>query len=261
MCVLSIFYSFLSSLLNLIINFKLAYYYCMIRLLLVFLFSSQICSVFGQQKSMYFSEEIKKHIYKYNQSSNKAYETGATEKGQFLFDSLVQNYLIGTRINNYVLKCANGKKVKLNKIKRPILLITYSSWCVLNKAEIPALNKIAKKYEKNFQLIVLFWDTKKNITKLANRFTNEIKVCYAHEEYANDEEVVSNLKHYLGFPTSYFMTEKLELLDIQKGTPQVAYKTPFKKALDYDMAFFHKRITNFLLQKDMKQESLVNTVD
>lgn len=210
--------------------------------------------MFGQQKSIFFSEEIKKHIYKYNQSSNKAYENGDVEKGQQLFDSLVQHFLIGTRVDNYTLKCANGKKVKLHKVKRPILLITYSSWCVLNKAEIPALNKIASKYEKDFQLIVLFWDTKKNIKRLANRFNSNIKVCYANEEYANDEEVVSNLKHYLGFPTSYFMNENLELLDIQKGNPQVAYKTPFKKALDYDMAFFHKRITNFLIQKDIKQK-------
>ncbi len=233
----------------------------MIKTLLVFLFTALSCSVFGQQKSIFFSEEIKKHIYKYNHHSNKAYETGDVERGQFLFDSLVQNYLIGTRINNYTLKCANGKKIKLHKVKRPILLITYSSWCVLNKAEIPALNKIAKKHEKDFQLIVLFWDTKKNIKKLANRFTSEIRVCYANEHYANDEDLVSNLKHYLGFPTSYFMNENLELLDIQKGNPQVAYKTPFKKALEYDMAFFHKRITNFLLQKDMKRESVAGADD
>lgn len=230
----------------------------MIKLLLVFLFTSLVCPMFGQQQSMYFSEEIKKHIYKHNQYSNKAYETGNVERGQFLFDSLVQNYLIGTRIDNYILKCANGKKVKLQKIKRPILLITYSSWCVLNKAEIPALNKIAKKHEKDFQLIVLFWDIKKNISKLANRFNSEIRVCYANEEYSNDEEVVSNLKHYLGFPTSYFMNENLEILDIQKGNPQVAYKTPFKKALEYDMAFFYKRITSFLLQKDIKRESFAD---
>jgi|SRR6478672_4078484 len=231
------------------------------RLVLVFLYSFILCPGFGQQKSIFFSEEIQKHIYKYNQQSNKAYENGDVDKGQSLFDSLVKNFLIGTRIDNYTLKCANGKKVKLHKVKRPILLITYSSWCVLNKAEIPALNKIASKYEKDFQLIVLFWDTKKNIKKLANRFNSNIKVCYANEEYSSDEEVVSNLKHYLGFPTSYFMNENLELLDIQKGNPQVAYKTPFKKALDYDMAFFHKRITNFLLQKNMKRESVAGADD
>ncbi|MES2747868.1 MAG: redoxin domain-containing protein [Bacteroidota bacterium] len=231
------------------------------RLLLVFLFISFVCPIFGQQKAVLFSEEIKKHIYKYNQHSNKAYEKGDLEKGQRLFDSLVQNYLVGTRIDNYVLKCANGKKVKLNKIKRPILLITYSSWCVLNKAEIPALNKIAKKYENDFQMIVLFWDTKKNIQKLANRFNSEIKVCYANEKYTSDEDVVSNLKHYLGFPTSYFMNENLQIIDIQKGNPQIAFKTPFKKALDFDMTFFQKRISNYLLQKDSRTASFANAED
>ena len=131
----------------------------------------------------------------------------------------------------------------------------------MNKAEIPALNKMAKKHENDFQMIVLFWDTKKNISKLVNRFNSEIKVCYASEEYNTDEEVVSNLKHYLGFPTSYFVNENLEILDIQKGNPQVALKTPFKKALDFDMTFFQNRITNFLLQKDIKTQSFADRTD
>ncbi len=214
--------------------------------------------VFGQQKAVLFSEEIKKHISKYKQYSDRAYEKGDVKEGQRLFDSLVKNYLIGTKMGNYVLKSSSGKKVKLQKIKRPVLLITYSSWCVLNKAEIPALNKIAKKYENDFQMIVLFWDTKKNIKNLSNRFNNQIWVCYASEAYSADEQVVSHLKHYLGFPTSYFFNEHMEILDIQKGNPQVALKTPFKKALEFDMAFFHNRISGFLLQKDSRANAVVD---
>lgn len=205
---------------------------------------------FGQEKAHSFSEEIKKHIRKYNQSCNAAYEKGDLKKGQLLFDSLVQNYLIGTKIDNYSLKCANGKKVKLGKTNQPVFIITYSSWCVLNKAEIQALNKLSRKYKKDFQLIVLFWDTKNNIKKLANRFDNDIKVCYANEKYPSDEQLVSNLKHYLGFPTSYFLDKDLKIIDIQKGNPQVALKTSFAKTLDFNMKFFQERISNFIIKKD-----------
>ena len=96
---------------------------------------------------------------------------------------------------------------------------------------------------------VLFWDTKKNMKKLATKFNNNINVCYANEEYEADEEVVSNLKHYLGFPTSYFMNKNLEIIDILRGNPQVPIKTSFAKTLDYNLAFFEERITNFLIQK------------
>lgn len=214
-------------------------------------------NVYGQQKVQLFSEEIKNHIGKFKHFSDIAYEKGDIEKGQLLFDSLVQNYLVGTKIDNYVLKCANGKKVKLQKIKKPIFLLTYSSWCVLNKAEIQSLNELSKKYTADFQLIVLFWDTKKNMKKLATKFNNNINVCYANEEYEADEEVVSNLKHYLGFPTSYFMNKNLEIIDILRGNPQVPIKTSFAKTLDYNLAFFEERITNFLIQKDVIMQPYV----
>ncbi len=219
--------------------------------LLVLFYLFTFLNLYGQQDEHLFSDEIKKHIRKYNQLSDKAYEKDDKVRGQFLFDSLVQNYLVGTKIDNYILKCSNGKKVKLNKIKEPIYLLTYSSWCVLNKAEIQSLNTISRKYNKDFQLIVLFWDTKENIKKLANRFDSTIKVCYANEKYNLDEELICNLKHYLGFPTSYFLNKNLEIVDIQKGNPQVPLKTSFAKTLDYNINFFQEKVAEFLLQKDV----------
>jgi thiol-disulfide isomerase/thioredoxin len=204
----------------------------------------------AQKNEKLFSIEIQKHIRKYNNISDKAYEIGDIEKGQVLFDSLVQNYLVGTKIDDYHIKCVNGKKLKLDRIEKPLMIITYSSWCVMNKAEIPALNKIAKKYTNDFQLVVLFWDKKKDVKKLASRFSNYVKVCYANESYNADEDLVSTLKHYLGFPTSYFIDTNLEVIDIQRGNPQVAMKATFAKALEFNLKFFNSRISNFLNKKN-----------
>jgi thiol-disulfide isomerase/thioredoxin len=212
---------------------------------------------FTQEKPKLFSEEIKKHIFKYNRESDLAFKNGDFEKGQALFDSLVGNYLIGTKLDQYIIKCANGKKLKLDRINKPLLILTYSSWCVLNKAEIPALNKIAKKHVNDFQLVVLFWDKKRDIKTLKSKFNNSIKVCYANEAYNSDEELVSNLKHYLGFPTSYFITKDLEIIDIQKGHPQANLKTSYSNLMKKNLEYFQKRIATLLMKKEMLQSQIV----
>jgi thiol-disulfide isomerase/thioredoxin len=215
--------------------------------------------VFSQQKAELFSVEIKKHYKKFVNSSNIAYENGDVEKGQKLYDSLVKNYLVGTKIEDYTFKRVNGRKVKLNKLDKPVMIITYASWCVMNKAEIPAMNKIATKYKNDFDLIVLFWDKKSNIKKLANKFNNDVLVCYANESYLSDEDIVATLKHYLGFPTSYFINEKMEVVDIQRGSFQLPYKTPLKKGIEMNMAYFQKRITKFLLEKNVNSDPYVKS--
>lgn len=215
-------------------------------------------NISAQENSKLFSVEIKKHIYKYNRKSDDAYKNGDIKKGQDLFDSLVSNYLVGTKIDKYSIKCINGKKLKLDRLNKPLLIMTYSSWCVMNKAEIPALNKIAKKHANDFQLVVLFWDKKSDLKKLKSKFNSSIKVCYANEKYNSDEELVSNLKHYLGFPTSYFIDKNLVIIDIQKGNPQANLKTSYSKMLNLNLEYFQKRIATLLIKKEMLQSQIVN---
>ncbi len=228
--------------------------YTLIILNLLFLHSS-----FSQSKVVLFSDEIKKHITKLNIATEVAYKENDAAKANLLFDSIVDNYLVGTKLENFTLKNIKGKKVKLAKINKPIFIITYSSWCVLNKAEIPALNKIAKKYATDFQLIVLFWNTKKEVQKISSKFGLDIKVCYANENYVADEKTVAVLKHYLGFPTSYFLNKNLEIVDIKRGNPQVKPKITFAKALDYSFNYFQDNLANFLLHKNVERETYVTT--
>lgn len=205
---------------------------------------------YGQDKDVLFSDAIKSNIKKYNKQSDQVFEEGDIAKGQALFDSLVQNHLVGSRFDDYSFKCINSRKVKLSKIKMPVFIITYSSWCILNKGEISALNKLSRTYNGQIQFIVVFWDTKKDIKKIGRQFSNRIKVCYANESYRNDASVVATLKHALGFPTSYFLNGALEVVDIKRGGISVAPRTPARKAIEMNYSVFNERIMSFLEKKD-----------
>ena len=205
----------------------------------------------GQENMTSFSDAIKNNIKKYNTQTDKEFERGDIEKGYALFDSLVQNHLVGSRFDDYSFKCVNSRKVKLSKIKKPVFIITYASWCVMNRGEIPALNKLARKYEDDIQFIVVFWDVKSDVKKIARQFNNHIKVCYANESYKNDEAVVATLKHSLGFPTSYFLNSDLEVVDIKRGAISIPSRTAFKKALEMNYSIFNSRLVTFLNKKDL----------
>lgn len=214
---------------------------------------------FGQDKTSSFPEAVKQNIKKYNTISNVSYELGDSEKGQFLFDTLVNNQLVGTKFEDYTLKKVSGGKLKFSRIKKPILIQTYTSWCVLNKGEIPAINKLAKKYNKDLQIVVIFWDKRNNARNLASQFSSDIEVCYANESYTKDEDVVSTLKYSMGFLTSYYLDEDLKVISIKKGKPvQTPRKTPMKEAIKINYDLIEKSVTDLLLKSDLKNGSLAN---
>lgn len=221
-----------------------------------FLLSSTVCA----QDSAHdlFSFHIHKNIKPYIQNSNFAFEKGDFVLGKNLFDSLVKNHLIGTKFNNFSLKRIHQKRLSLNTLKKPIYLLTYSSWCVPSKGEIPALNKLAKKYEKNLQIVVLFWDRKKDMKKTAQKFSWRIEVCYAHETYNRDSFLVSTLKHTLGLPTTFLIDENMNLIDIRRGGinpgPKTSYATSFQ--LNYD--HFYDGISCLLLKDNSIKTRFAN---
>ncbi len=224
-------------------------------ILVISVFISSQCT-YCQDKTLSFTDVIKTNLKKYNTKSDIEFEKGNIEKGNALFDSLVQNNLVGSRFDDYSFKCINSRKVKLSKIKKPVFIITYASWCVINKGEIPALNKLARKYEKDFQMIVVFWDIRNDMKKISRQFNSNIKVCYANESYKNDEAVVATLKHTLGFPTSYFLDSDLKVVDIKRGGVSIPPKTLFKNALEINYIVFNNRIVHFLQKNELTKEQL-----
>ncbi len=203
-----------------------------------------------------FPNAIKAHLSKYNAKIDLAIAKKENEKAQILFDSLVANYLIGTQFVDYTFKSFEKKKLKLSKFKKPIFILTYASWCVPSKGEFQALNKLAQKYSKEVKFVMLFWDKKHNIKKIASKFNHNITVCYAHESYKNDAPVVSHLKHTLGFPTSYFLDENLRVVNIKRGGAYPEHKSSFVQAFTMNYNAFREGLSSLLIDKNIKDEQL-----
>ncbi|WP_310556381.1 TlpA disulfide reductase family protein [Flavobacterium sp.] len=221
-------------------------------LLCIFTLSIGFC----QDEQINFNDAIKMHLKKYNIKSDIAFENRNLNEGQILFDSLVSNHLVGTKFEDYTFKSISRKKVKLSSFKKPIFILTYASWCAPSKGEFPALNKLAQKYAKDVQFVLLFWDKKHDIKKIAKSFNHNIQVCYAHETYKNDATIVANMKHSLGFPTSYFLDENLKVVNIKRGGAQPALKSTYVKAYTMNYNVFREGLSSLLIEKNISKEQL-----
>jgi len=212
--------------------------------------------LFSQEETPLFSDAVRINLSKYKNESELAYKNKDFEKGRFLFDSLVKNQLIGTRFNDYSFKKINGNKLKLSAIKKPIFIQTYASWCVTGKAEIASLNKLAQQYGKDVEFVVVFWDKRQNVKKIAKKFNGRIIVCYAHETYKNDAYAISSIKHTLGFPTSFYLDENRKVIDIQRNGTTISPKMAYSKAFDENYASFKNGLSKILIGRVNPKEQI-----
>ncbi|OYQ38032.1 hypothetical protein CHU92_06945 [Flavobacterium cyanobacteriorum] len=227
------------------------------RILLIILLTLTTLSLYSQSDTLIFSEAIKIGFRKYKKESDRATRRGDDERAKFLFDSLVKNRLAGTTFDDFILKKANGAKLKLSSVKKPIMLITYSSWCITSTGEIPALNKLAQKYGKEVQFIVLLWDKRHNISKLKRQFNRHITICYANESYKNDAPIVSALKHKLGIPATFFIDENMRVVDIRRcGMKKCLKKALYDEAYALNFNSYLEGLGTILLNKELKKEML-----
>jgi thiol-disulfide isomerase/thioredoxin len=220
------------------------------KTLLTFFLILTLTSAHSQDTIAYFSDAIMENAVNYARASNKAYEKNNIKEGKDLFDSLVKNKLVGTRFDDFNLKVYKEKNVKINRITKPIFIITYASWLVIPKGEIPALNILAKEHRDDMQIIVVFWDKKSDLKNIAYKFSDNIKVCYANEYYSKDSHIVATIKHTLGFPTSIFIDENKNVVNVKHFESKVKLKTPIKEAIITSYNYFSKDIN----------ENLVNAV-
>lgn len=211
-------------------------------LLVILLLLSPNLTLEAQDSERLFSDAVRNNFSKFKQQSNKAYKSGDFERGQFLFDSLVQNQLVGSKFNDFTLKRVSNRKLKMSRVKKPIFLVTYAAWCVPGKGEIFALNKLAKEYSKEVEFVVIVWGKKQEVKKFSKKFSSQIEICYAHKNYKNDNEIVENMKETLGFPTCYMLDSNLQVVNIKRGAASVPFKTPNKKAIDMNYNVFKERI-------------------
>lgn len=222
----------------------------------ILLLFAAFSSNYAQSQEASFPEALKEHLNKYNIKSNNAFANRDIQRGQIMFDSLVSHHLIGTTFEDYTLKSFEKRKVKLSSFKKPVFILTYASWCIPSKGEIPALNKLAQKYAKDVQFVILFWNKKHEVKQIARKFNHNITVCYAHEAYKRDATIVSHLKHTLGFPTSYFLDQDLKVVNIKRGGAQPDNKSSYVKAYTLNYNVFREGLSSLLIEKNISDEQL-----
>lgn len=164
-----------------------------------------------------FSKAVERNIKEYTKKSEAAYHFQNFEHAEFLFDSIIDHVVKGSYIDNFTVKKRSGKKIELYQFKKPIILITYASWCTPGKGEIPALNKIAKKYHKDIDFVVLFWDSKRSVKKSTRKYSNKIKILYVDEKENRDDHIVRIMKHSFGIPTTYFIDKNKRIVDLRRS--------------------------------------------
>lgn len=169
------------------------------------------------EQGILFSEAIGKNIKTYIKNSEKAYAQRDFERGEFLFDSLINHVVNGSYLDNFQVRKRSGRKTNLHKFEKPIFLMTYASWCTPGAGEIPALNQIAEQYYKDIDFVILFWDTKRNMRKSSRHYSKKINIVYVDERENKNNHLVQILKHSLGFPTSFFIDRSKRIVDVRRG--------------------------------------------
>ena len=195
-----------------------------------------------------FSNAINKNISEYISKSNLAYLEKDYKKAELLLDSLIYKNLIGTHFDDFSFKRIGKKRIQINEsITTPVMIFTYASWCLIEKGEIVALNKLANEYKGKIKIIVVFWDTKNSVRKVSKKFNSQIEICYANERNNKDLRAIKLLKNTLGFPTSYFLDSNKNIVSIKKRSLKATYKIDFKTSLKNNYNSYKNEITQLII--------------
>ncbi|MCJ7758646.1 MAG: TlpA family protein disulfide reductase [Gillisia sp.] len=220
----------------------------MVRFLLLFLILILTQPSFGQkeEKKIFFSEALFQYLPEYEKKAKKAYELRDYDLGRELFDSLVKFDLNESYMDNFKFNQLNSKEISFYDFKKPVYLITYSSWCVSSEGEIPALNQLASKYHDKIDFVILFWDDKRTTRQMAKAYNEKIKILYVDEMQNNNSYVISQLKHSLGLPTTFLIDGNKKILDIRRGVTH-SFGKSFEESFDLNYNSIYDGIANQLL--------------
>jgi len=220
----------------------------MVRFLLLFLILYFTQPSFGQgeEKKIFFSEALSQHLPKYEKKAKKAYELRDYSLGRELFDSLVKFDLNESYMDNFKFNQLNSKEISFYDFKKPVYLITYSSWCVASEGEIPALNQLASKYHDKIDFVILFWDDRRTTKQMSKAYNNNIKVLYVDEMQNKNSYVITQLKHSLGLPTTFLIDGNKKILDIRRGVTH-SFEKSFEESFDLNYNNIYDGIANQLL--------------
>ncbi len=228
--------------------------------LITFLFILPL-SAQEELKREFFGDSISHYIKKYDRHARLAYEEEDYDRAKFLFDSLIDHCLKGKYFDRLLLPKLKKGVYDTNESKKPIFMLTYASWCVPSKGEIPALNRLADELGDKVDFVVLFWDTKKKVKKIAEDYSENIIITYIDERENRHPGIVSSLKHSLGLPTSFYLDADKRIVNISRGGEVMAVYKAEEEAFTMNYNSFLERLNELLITNQLSTKTTVTSKD
>ncbi|NGZ88908.1 TlpA family protein disulfide reductase [Psychroflexus maritimus] len=215
-------------------------------LFIIFMFYS---SLYAQQQielndeaKVFFSEQIRGHYKSHIKKIEKLELLQKYKEAEDLANQFIQEYIIGSYMDNFSLKCIKSGKCYLDDYVKPMLLLSYASWSVPTNGEIEALNRVAKAYCKEIDFAILYWDNRKDARKNSRKFNSKVEILYVDELTNRYASTIKMLKHSFGIPTTFVIAGDKRLLDMQTNI-QNPYNLNKKEAIENCKKSFEKHIT------------------
>jgi len=118
-------------------------------------------------------------------------------------------------ISTLTFKNQNEDKIKFSDFKGKILLVNFwATWCVPCIKEMPSLDRLKSKIDKNFDVIAISVD-RDGIDKVTN-FFNENKINNLAKFFDIKNSLAKELDLF-GVPTSFFVDKKGNLIGYYQG--------------------------------------------
>ncbi len=194
------------------------------------------------KEKAYFSEQVAVVRSEYASKVKMALTKGRAERARLHYKNFIKKELEGTYMDNFDVSCLNTNKCCINDYSKPMILITYASWCVPGKGEIPAINHLADKKKEEIDIVVLFWDDRRSARKAAKDLNNDVHVVYVDELKNRYVHTIRMLKHSIGFPKVFSIGSDKRILHI-RNTKALPFHKRIDEAFEENLVFFEDLIS------------------
>ena len=118
-------------------------------------------------------------------------------------------------ISDLKFKDDEGKEISFSDFQDKVLLVNFwATWCAPCIKEMPSLDRLKEKINKNFDVIAISVD--RDGVKKVKDFFNENKITNL-EEYFDTKNSLAKEMNLIGLPTSFFINKKGDLIGYFQG--------------------------------------------
>ena len=118
-------------------------------------------------------------------------------------------------ISNLIFKNHKDKEIKFSEFKGKVLLVNFwATWCVPCIKEMPSLDRLKSKFDKDFDIIAISVD-RDGVEKVTS-FFNENKINNL-EKFFDIKNSLAKEMDLFGVPTSFFVNKKGNVIGYYQG--------------------------------------------